>query len=33
MEVYDMKCRDVSQRARDIMEALNSVPDGSEAIL
>ena len=24
-----LECRDVSQRARDIMEALNSVPDNS----
>ena len=24
-----LECRDVSQRARDIMEALNSVPDSA----
>ena len=24
-----LECRDVSQRARDIMESLNSVPDGT----
>ena len=27
-----LECRDVSQRARDIMEALNSVPDSAAVV-